>query len=71
MSCVYSFNMRKTINTKTEDKVVCYKIRLCQAIIILGDKIASAGRDWIRRLMGTFILQIRRNSKPSCQKLFN
>jgi len=67
-SCVYSCNMHKTTNTKTEDKAAYCKINVCQWTIILGDKIASASRDWIRRLMGNWILQIRRNSKPSCHK---
>jgi len=39
--------------------------------MILGDKIASPACDWMSRLMGTCILQIRRNSKPRCQKLFD
>jgi len=51
-------------------KLLAKKIRACQAIIILGDKIASVARDWIRKLMGTCILRIRKDSKPKLPEIF-
>jgi len=55
---------------KMKIKLLAKKIRACQAIIILGDKIASVARDWIRKLMGTCILRIRKDSKPKLPEIF-